>query len=145
MSDRIAVLSDGRIQQVGAPKELYERPDNLFVAHFMGHSNLFPIQDQDDNGVTTELGRIVGRFDAGTHMLIRPETVTLTAERSEGDNHLAASVIERIYRGSVAEYRLTCGATELIVKCNNCGQDMFEVGDNVTVVIEADGLVTFNE
>ncbi|MDA3919546.1 MAG: ABC transporter ATP-binding protein [Salinisphaera sp.] len=145
MSDRIAVLSDGHIQQVGGPKQLYERPDNLFVAHFMGHSNLFPIQKHDANGVYTELGRIVGRFESGTHMLIRPETVTLTPGQSEGDNHLSASVVERIYRGSVAEYRLNCGATELVAKCNNCGQDMFEVGDTVTVVVETDGLVTLNE
>lgn len=145
MSDRIAVLSEGCIQQVGAPKALYERPDNLFVARFMGHGNLFPIRAHDEQGVTTELGSVTGCFDPGSHMLIRPETITLTAGQREGDNHLPARVIERIYRGSVAEYRLACGDTELVAKCNNCGQDMFEVGDKVTVVIETDGLVTLYE
>ncbi len=42
MSDRIAVMADGRLQQVGAPAVLYERPANLFVARFLGESNVLP-------------------------------------------------------------------------------------------------------
>jgi spermidine/putrescine transport system ATP-binding protein len=145
MSDRIAVLNDGRIQQVDPPESLYERPENFFVARFMGHRNLFPIHAHSEHGVVTDLGRITGCFDAGTHLLIRPETITLSTHRADGDNQLAARVQERIYRGNVAEYRLACGETELVAKCNNMGGQLFEEGEAVTATIHSDGLVAFHE
>lgn len=146
MSDRIAVLNAGVIQQLGSPRELYERPENLFVARFMGHSNLFPIRQQSAEGVQTDLGWIEGHFDSGTHALIRPEIVTLNAGTDAvPDNSRSATVQECIYRGSVAEYRLHCGDTELIAKSSNCGQGMFAVGDTVAVTIESAGVVTLNE
>lgn len=145
MSDRIAVLNEGYIQQVGSPEALYERPQNLFVARFMGHSNLFPIREHSDAGIHTDLGWIDGAFDVGSHVLIRPEIVTLSAGQSHSADGLAATVGECIYRGSVAEYRLRCGDTELIAKCSNLGQGMFAVGEQVTVNIETGGLVTLHE
>lgn len=146
MSDRIAVLNDGKIQQVGPPRELYEMPENLFVAQFMGHSNLFPIRERTDTGVETDLGWLTGSFDSGTHLLIRPEIVTLSTEPANGEsNKLSATVKECIYRGSVAEYRLNCGQAELMVKSNNRGQAMFDVGDTVTAEIEVGGAVTIHE
>ncbi|HLQ85168.1 MAG TPA: ABC transporter ATP-binding protein [Salinisphaeraceae bacterium] len=146
MSDRIAILNAGHIQQVGPPQTLYERPENLFVARFMGHRNLFPIHTQDDAGVWTDLGRITGRFEPGSHLLIRPEVVALEQEASgNGKNQLSATVQESIYRGSVTEYRLHCGETELIAKCNNYGQRMFDLGESVTAIIETGGVVALNE
>ena len=145
MSDRIAVLKDGRIQQVGTPQDLYERPDNLFVARFMGHSNLFPIREHAEDGIRTDIGRIAGRFDPGTHILIRAETLTVTAQGATNDNGLSARIAARIYRGSVAEYTLECGKSELVARCSNRGQGMFAVGDTVTVTIQAEGLVTLHE
>src|SRR5699024_5505497 len=121
---------------------LYERPENLFVARFMGHRNLFPIHTQDDAGVWTDLGRITGRFEPGSHLLIRPEVVALEQEASgNGKNQLSATVQESICRGSVTEYRLQCGETELIAKCNNYGQRMFDLGESVTAIIETGGVV----
>ncbi|MCP1364271.1 ATP-binding cassette domain-containing protein, partial [Halomonas sp. BBD48] len=58
MSDRIAVLDSGIIQQVGTPSEVYEHPVNAFVARFMGHDNLFAIQRSADDWVDTDLGRL---------------------------------------------------------------------------------------
>lgn len=146
MSDRIAVLDGGHIQQVGTPQDLYERPENSFVARFMGHRNLFDIHKQTDAGVETELGWIAGQFEAGKHILIRPEIMTLSAGPADGSqNTLSATVQECIYRGSVAEYHLICGETELVAKCNNLGQAMFEIGDTVSVAIETSGVVTVDE
>ncbi|MFD2436876.1 ABC transporter ATP-binding protein [Modicisalibacter luteus] len=89
MSDRIAVLDSGIIQQVGTPSEVYEHPVNAFVARFMGHDNLFAIQRSADNWVDTDLGRL--QLDAAQQraeqqgwLLIRPETLELGAKCRRG-------------------------------------------------------------
>lgn len=147
MSDRVAVLNDGRIQQVGAPQQLYEHPENLFVARFMGHQNLFEVRKQDDSGLDTCFGRLTGDFERGSHVLIRPETMTVSreAEASAGANVFAATVKERVYRGHVAEYTLDLGNdTEIVTTCNNVGEPMFDVGTSVAATVQTSGVVTFH-
>lgn len=145
MSDRIAVLNGGHIQQVGEPRFLYEQPENLFVARFMGHSNLYPIHKHGEDGVATDLGWIEGRFEPGTHLLIRPEAVTLGAGQTSTSNQFPARVQECIYRGNIAEYRLDCGGSELVAKSANVGGQLFDEGAQVSATVNADALVTFHE
>ncbi|KEZ77770.1 ABC transporter-like protein [Salinisphaera hydrothermalis C41B8] len=147
MSDRVAVLNDGRIQQVGPPQQLYEHPENLFVARFMGHQNLYEVRQQDESGLDTCFGRLVGEFERGTHVLIRPETMTVVREDdvNAGPNVFAAVVRERVYRGHVAEYTLDLGNdTEIVATCNNVGEPMFDVGTRVAVKVQTSGVVTFH-
>ncbi|WP_435102739.1 ABC transporter ATP-binding protein [Arhodomonas sp. AD133] len=145
MSDRIAVLNGGRIQQVGPPQTVYEHPENLFVARFMGHTNLFAVRDRGEGSLTTDLGTLQGNFGDGGHALIRPETLELIAGHEPGPNRLAARVDERLYRGSVAEYRLACGETQITATCNNRGQALFDVGEPVTLEIAPEGVVTLDD
>ncbi|MES1953967.1 ABC transporter ATP-binding protein [Salinisphaera hydrothermalis] len=147
MSDRVAVLNDGRIQQVGPPQQLYEHPENLFVARFMGHQNLYEVRQQDESGLDTCFGRLAGEFERGTHVLIRPETMTVVREDdvNAGPNVFAAVVRERVYRGHVAEYTLDLGNdTEIVATCNNVGEPMFDVGTRVAVKVQTSGVVTFH-
>ncbi|MGN8157784.1 ABC transporter ATP-binding protein [Salinisphaera sp. RV14] len=147
MSDRVAVLNDGHIQQVGPPQTLYEHPENLFVARFMGHQNLFEIRQQDESGLDVCFGRLVGDFARGSHVLIRPETMRVErAEQASSEaNVFFAEVAERVYRGHVAEYCLTVAeGTELVVTCNNIGEPMFDVGTRVAVSVQTSGVVTFH-
>lgn len=146
MSDRIAVLNAGVIQQVGPPREVYERPVNAFVARFMGHDNLYPVTARRESRLTTPLGELkVESAGKGALLLIRPETLDLLPGSVEGDNHLPARVIERLYRGSHAEYRLEIGETTLQATLNNRGRRLPELGDRVTVVVSPDDLVTLSE
>lgn len=146
MSDRIAVLNGGLIQQVGAPRDVYERPVNAFVARFMGHDNLYPITARDGDRVTTSLGQLrVEQAGAGELLLIRPETLDLLPGDVEGPNHLPARVVERLYRGSHAEYRLAVADTTLQAMVNNRGRHLPEVDERVTVVVASDDLVTLAE
>lgn len=145
MSDRIAVLNAGAMEQVGPPQMLYERPANRFVARFMGHSNLFAIDERGTGWLTTALGVLNGCFEAGTHVLIRPETVSVSCAPAEDDHDLEARVTERLYRGSAADYILACGDTELKATCNNYGQPMFQIGDRVTASIEPASVVTLDD
>ena len=90
LSDRVAVFHDGRIEQLGRPRELYERPASRFVADFVGTSNLF---DPERSAA------LIGR--AGEHS-IRPEKLTLRSEAATGEGERSApgTVVESIYVGS---------------------------------------------
>jgi spermidine/putrescine transport system ATP-binding protein len=151
MSDRIAVLNGGSIQQVGSPKDIYERPANAFVARFMGHDNLFPILDRDGVRLNTALGALtVEASEAelsetsgeGSLLLIRPETIDLLPPDQAGTNCLPARVTDCLYRGSQAEYRLDVGDAELQAMVNNRGRQLPSVGDRVCVSVAAEDLVT---
>lgn len=146
MSDRIAVLDSGVIQQVGTPSEVYEHPANAFVARFMGHDNLFAITNSDDNWVETALGQLrlssaEQRPERQGWLLIRPETVELGPEVPAGYNRLEGVVKERLYRGSRIEYRLDIGGTSLMAVASNLGQRLHGVGDRVTVSVCPEDLV----
>ncbi|WP_280552350.1 ABC transporter ATP-binding protein [Halomonas sp. 25-S5] len=146
MSDRIAVLNGGVIQQVGPPRQVYEHPVNAFVARFMGHDNLYPITARDGDRLTTSLGELTAEeAGQGELLLIRPETLDLLPGEVAGENHLPAVVSERLYRGSHAEYRLEIGASTLQATLNNRGRHLPEVGDRVTVSVAPEDLVTLSE
>ncbi len=91
LSDRVAVFNNGRIEQLGTPAELYERPVSKFVADFVGTSNLF-----DDHASQALLGR------GGTHS-VRPEKMTVDAAgvaTVDGVRSAPGTVVETIYLGS---------------------------------------------
>jgi len=90
LSDRIAVFNDGRIEQLGTPAELYERPESRFVADFVGTSNLF-----DEERSRSILGR-------DGHHSVRPEKMTVTRAGLDGEGvrNVPGTVVEAIYLGS---------------------------------------------
>jgi multiple sugar transport system ATP-binding protein len=98
LADRIVVMRDGRVEQIGTPAELYDRPVNAFVAGFMGSPpmNLLPGQvaasdtrrvELADGQALAHLGVAASRLSAGQHVLIglRPESITLGEGEGEGD------------------------------------------------------------
>lgn len=114
MSDRIAVMRDGRIEQVGTPRELYERPVSEFVANFIGESNFLEgrFERRDGRGylVTDDGWRIAVQsgddVSAGERVTIalRPERIVLGEER--GDNRVEATIEEIIYVGEATKFRV---------------------------------------
>ncbi|HET8790029.1 MAG TPA: ABC transporter ATP-binding protein [Modicisalibacter sp.] len=146
MSDRIAVLDSGIIQQVGTPSEVYEHPANAFVARFMGHDNLFAIHGSQDDWVDTEIGRLrldmtEQRPDQDGWLLIRPESLELDVEVPADSNRLEGVVKERLYRGSRIEYRLEVNGLALMATASNLGQRLHNVGDSVTINVCPEDLV----
>lgn len=86
MSDRIAVMNAGRIEQTGTPSDIYERPASRFVAEFIGRMNFFP--------------------DGGDNVAIRPERAALSSEQPAGGFVRHCCVISVIYLGATLEYRV---------------------------------------
>jgi ABC-type Fe3+/spermidine/putrescine transport system ATPase subunit len=115
IADRIAVMQGGAIEQVGGPTDIYERPRSLFVARFVGESNLFAGQAAGGMVEIPGLGRLErrGLQDGPVQALIRPEKIrVLPANGASGspDHERARATIERVqYLGHRTEYRLKLG------------------------------------
>jgi spermidine/putrescine ABC transporter ATP-binding subunit len=143
LSDRIAVMQRGRIEQVAPPRELYERPANAFVADFVGESNLLfgrvaAMHDgcaeiAFDNGLrlTATAGMPVGTR-VGT--LIRPERLRLGGPAAQSTNRLSGEVIETVYVGTSHKYRVrSADGTEFLVRVRDtASQASAEIGASVS-------------
>ncbi len=112
MSDRVVVLKDGAIQQLGTPREIYERPANLFTARFVGEPNLFPgyLTSVEATGITLDilgLSRTLQkpgftlRKGEQVNVLLRPEDIRVLAP--EDEKGLAGRIVERNYKGSTLD------------------------------------------
>ena len=148
MSDRVAVFDDGIIQQLAPPEDLYERPDNSFVAQFIGENNKLngvvksikgDIATVDlDNGATCKaLAVNCGAVGAKTMISIRPERVKISAKASA--NTTEAQVKELIYLGDHIRCRLNVhGNDDFIIKVPNAaGHKHLVVGETTKVTWDA--------
>jgi putative spermidine/putrescine transport system ATP-binding protein len=112
LSDRIVVMSQGHMEQVGTPYEIYKKPATEFVASFVGHLNLIPVKIIDAseklaqvNGNTIQYGRLAEKFSPESPCLaIRPEEIN--AGYLEGQNNLEGSVESIHYLGSIVRIRV---------------------------------------
>lgn len=134
MSDRIAVMNDGRVLQVDQPEVVYERPASRFVASFLGESNFLTgtVTRSDTNVAAAE---VVGcgqfRFSVTQQMTvgnqvtvsIRPEKMRLDRAGQEDRNAWPCRVTQRIYSGELVHYRVAVGEQFLTVKRANDGSD----------------------
>jgi putative spermidine/putrescine transport system ATP-binding protein len=118
IADKIVVMSDGHVQQVGSPTEIYRRPANRFVAGFIGQSNLLDAEVVDRNAVRFE-GEVVqvaglasdAATGQATTLCVRPEDLRLVAP---APGRLDADVVFVRDLGSSVEVRLVCRGTEMI-------------------------------
>jgi spermidine/putrescine transport system ATP-binding protein len=124
MADAIAVMNEGRIEQLGPPAELYERPATAFVASFLGVSNLLQGTVSGPGTVKLDTGdEIRAALDGKTGRVaigIRPEKIRVGAVR-EGDNRLAGTVQELAYVGVATQYVVATRAGTLSVYVQNDG------------------------
>lgn len=143
MSDRIAVFNDGVIQQLAAPDVLYEKPENAFVAEFIGENNRFFGKVKSADGqfcrVETSGGevhalRINAEAGGKTTLSLRPERVFIG--KADGDvNRASGRICERIYMGDHIRVRLSLlGTDEFVVKVpNRDGQQELKIGETASL------------
>ena len=147
MSDRVAVFDDGRIQQLAPPDELYEKPENSFVAQFIGENNTLEgvVQEIQGNTCIVKLdnGDIIDAVPVNvnavgdrTKVSIRPERVEFNRERLHADAHtLKAEVLEFIYMGDIFRTRLrVAGSDDFVVKTRNApDQVRLQPGEHIEI------------
>ena len=122
MSDRVAILSEGKLQQLAPPRDIYYAPRNPFIAQFVGKSNFFPVTVADVGGKrVATLG--ASRFEVGrevqpgaARLCMRFEDVLISlAEASEaGPVRLAGQVGDTLFMGSTVEVKARCGDLDII-------------------------------
>lgn len=143
--DRIAVMNEGRVQQVGTPTELYERPANLFVAQFLGTANVLGGRAvggtfEADLGVSLPLPAA----RSGATPVFRPQDATLVGaeDSGEGGPSFPGTVDEREFLGSAVRYGVRAGSSLLWVEAPfHSGDSLKEVGDAVRVSINPDRMM----
>jgi putative spermidine/putrescine transport system ATP-binding protein len=127
MSDRIAVFNKGRIEQIGTPEELYDRPATRFVASFIGDTNLLAGRVLGVAGGICEIETAAGRIAASTRtpieagaavfVAVRPERVVLAPVQAAGAG-LEGVVVEQVFLGTSRKYvvRLADGAEVVVLR-----------------------------
>ena len=140
MSDRIAVMNAGRIEQIGDPADIYERPATRFVAEFIGRMNLFGGVVTPDRRVRTAGGvELAGPVPpeiatgAAVHVAVRPERAHLVREKPAEGLALAGTVRQVFYLGAVREFHvdLAGGERGQVETPNDGAAARFEPGDAV--------------
>ena len=131
MSDRIAIMNNGRIEQLGAPKEVYESPRNVFAAGFLGEANILDFEDLHAN-----FRRHMG-LNPGECLFIRPERVVLAAssEVPADRPRLGGEVLNVSFLGNIVRYQIQLSETVRIYadSTNLSDAQAFSVGDRVSV------------
>ncbi|MEM7565470.1 MAG: ABC transporter ATP-binding protein [Pseudomonadota bacterium] len=155
MSDRIAVMSDGEVQQIGRPTEIYEHPINRFVADFIGDTNFMDgeIVDLNEDLVTCRIGAssLFEAENSGSHnvgdqvtLFLRPEKISLSADgETNGSDTRPGKVANIVYLGNQAAYTVDMGdGIELTAQARprEDGNLPFEIGDSLSVGFSARAL-----
>ena len=136
VSDRIIVMDEGKISQIGSPRELYERPKSLFVANFIGDSNILPctVSHSRKKEKVLTIGQVkikktnVSAKNGSTSALIRPEHIKLT--QKEAASTLAGTIEKATYVGSKIEYNIATSIGSIFVIALSSQQE-FRAGEDI--------------
>ena len=152
MSDRIAVMSSGRIEQVGTPGEVYEEPATAWVADFLGISNLMDAHADGstaDGSCAVQVGDFrlrAARGDTGetgpVKVVIRPERVSLEPHGASGENRVPGMIERLVYMGPTVQLivRLAPGAPLSVMLPNRGEATPYRQGTPVSVFLPPDAL-----
>ncbi len=137
MSDKIIVMSEGKIQQIGTPEDIYNEPKNAFVADFIGESNIF-------NGIMTDKLKVrfcgaefvcLDDVEIGTQVdaVVRPEDIIITTPE---EGAIKGEVISVVFKGIHYEITVLSGKNEIVIQSTKSAK----VGTKVGLLIEPDGI-----
>ena len=141
MSDRLAVMNDGVIEQIGAPQEVYDSPQSIYVADFLGLANLMPARvpaagtvEIEGRGLAAPTGTVVGECT----LVARPERLRVVAA---GEGLLTGSVTDVVFIGSMTHIRVAVADRQLQIVVANDGDTRVPVpGSTVGIEIPPDAV-----
>ena len=152
MSNRIAVFDEGVIQQLSTPDILYEKPENSFVAQFIGENNRmtgtiksigdkYCEVDLDGGGIVKALKVNIGLVGERTQLSVRPERVSVNMQKTSNENNFKGDIKELIYLGDHIRARIeVCGNDEFIVKIPNEGNVELKEGTSINLTWQAEDI-----
>ena len=155
MSDRIGVMKEGRLAQVGSAEDVYESPQNLFVAGFVGEMCLLPAVVADPGAVRLNGGEVIrGRTSSpkgeAVILTIRPEKLHIyatVAEAPRDRNALKGSILRRTFYGESMVYEVQIGESDSVeVRIENTpGTRRWDVGDQVIIDFHPEAAIALTE
>ncbi|MBM3284008.1 ABC transporter ATP-binding protein [Candidatus Gottesmanbacteria bacterium] len=157
MSDRIGVMSSGKVEQIGTPSQIYEEPNSEFVANFIGTSNLFSgkLQNYDDSIILLKTpdgidlkAPINGNISSGSAIvMVRPEKIKITNNKPGDDtNFLPGKISNIVYLGTVIQFIVNCKDRNLIVLEKNYDKNLdFELNQDVFISWNISSTVILHE
>jgi iron(III) transport system ATP-binding protein len=154
VSDRIVVMNEGNIMQIGTPFEIYSRPANRFVADFIGRVNFFSgkvvspdldgtgdVEIEFPGGGRKTLAGRRGSFknDGEIILTVRPESLRLSGGASMGQRVFSGTVTKSVYLGQLVEYEIDCGGEKpvLAVSYDPADHGFFKTGEQVGIDFSA--------
>ncbi|MBW1732013.1 MAG: ABC transporter ATP-binding protein [Deltaproteobacteria bacterium] len=153
IADRVAVMFDGKIEQIGTPYEIYKYPSTRRVADFIGLVNLMPgkVRELHSGGICSLLMvdtgdtvkcRYKGKLSLGDEaiLVVRPESIKLRLlgeKEVELDNYFEAEVKEKVYLGNLMDYRLQLRG-DISIRVQEDPWISFEIGDRVLAAFSCD-------
>ncbi|MFB6183599.1 MAG: ABC transporter ATP-binding protein [Haloarculaceae archaeon] len=168
LADRIGIMNDGRLVQVGEPSEVYQNPKNRFIEEFLGDTNFVTgTVEATDGGalVATDAGVEV-RLEAAANVSegdrltvsLRPEVLTIpssgasqdesrqavTVTDGNGPNSVAGTVDSVLYRGSNVRYFVDVGGTSIFVERSVTDQRGLDAGDDVRLAWDSEDVLAFH-
>ena len=154
MSDRIAVMSDGRVEQIGTPQEIYNSPASLFVAGFIGSANLLPgeVDGRDGDDVVVQLNNgatIRTRSDAERRtgapvsVMLRPERLHATAECRADGRSVEGVVTDVVFQGATARLVVVLADESEVIANVPAGADLPAVAPGTTIHLGWDAGAAF--
>ena len=133
MSDRIAVLNEGKIEQIGTPSEIYSSPNSSFVANFVGTSNIF------DKSIAKEFFNINSAFS------IRPEKISLLINEADNQYSIDGKIIEKQFQGSFVKLIIeTTFSKQLIVNLNQSNPNL-SLGNEIKLGWSKEDIITLDK
>jgi len=136
IADRVVVMNDGKIEQVDIPQQIYREPKSVFVARFLGLSNIEEIRDHT---IIRRLIEMSSRnFATSSHLLIHPSGMTIIGDN--GNNNIIPAKIQTIvFRGDYFQIRMHL-QDDIYIAINTL-QSHFEIGQSVNLYIKPDSII----
>lgn len=132
-ADRIAVMNDGKIEQIGTPEEVYYKPNTTFVAQFLGRTNLFKGEVDNTDVIETNLGTIQLNCKTKGQVTcsIRPEHLTIEKPNGSQNGCSTGIITGREFKGHDITYHVECKGERYIVHTDN--RILFNTNEEVVV------------
>ena len=150
ISDKVAIMNDGVIEQMDDPSEIYNYPANEFVANFVGFENFIDlklISKEDDlwklqttNGINFSVKYLdLYKYLTPTKGVIRPDDIEIIKDKLKTENSVSGEILVRTYLGRNNQYQVKTDLGNFVV--NDESVEFFESGDNVSLVFPEDKII----
>jgi iron(III) transport system ATP-binding protein len=145
MADRIVVMNQGGIEQVGTSTDLYYHPANIFVAHFLGKMNRLRLDSPGQNPPTLAGRRLCGAGDQhqeAASVYVRPEAVEILKDSRPGTNRFKGRVIKTSFLGNLTRVEMEVAGQPIAAELRYTGASSLQAGEEVTVYFPPEAILT---